>query len=199
MGTEEEQKAETQRKELRRKNFQRTVMKHSCAAITLLGSFLYFSYTYAPFSTPSATKTTLLNRLVFALRWQLPCAASILIFIIITGNTRFLTSAINPLDLQDQGPVNVLGRILDNSEQQFLIHFVAIITMATIVEASSLQLIPAFSILFVIGRTAFTIGYLIHPMQRAFGMSINIWSVNSITVFCMYHLIKDGFDQDLSG
>ena len=47
---------------------------------------------------------------------------------------------------------------------------VAWVALAVTLPHQQLVLIPVMAVLFVVGRTAFWIGYLVYPMGRAFGM-----------------------------
>ena len=46
--------------------------------------------------------------------------------------------------------------------------------LALVLPHASLVLIPALATLFLVGRASFWIGYLLHPMGRAFGMVLTV-------------------------
>jgi hypothetical protein len=46
--------------------------------------------------------------------------------------------------------------------------------MAPVLPRGELVLLPAMAFLFALGRIAFWIGYLLHPLARAFGMVLTV-------------------------
>ena len=191
MGSEAENKA------TKIKRNKKIVDLSSYAAALFVSIYLYASYNFKLFPALEESKASLINRVVFALRWQLPGAFFVLATIITIARIRYYTPAANPVESQSQDPVLIPGKILQNSVEQFLINAFVILTLSTILEASSLHMIPAYSILFLIGRFVFAVGYLIDPMQRSLGIAINFLSIVPLTLFCLYRLCSRGFTQNL--
>src|SRR5262249_4151782 len=94
----------------------------------------------------------------------------LLLGILAETNVRFFSGAIHPTLKKEDLAMQINGRVVNNTLQQFILFLVA--TTALCVNASSTQmrLIPAATIVFIVARMAFWIGYRIHPLYRAFGM-----------------------------
>ena len=111
------------------------------------------------------------DRLGLAAHWLLLPALVLVAMLVVVGNSRFLSEAIDPtLHKEDQRMV-VDGRVADNTVQQFLMFVVGLLALAVSLPARSLSVIPAVTITFVIARLVFWFGYRIHPLYRAPGFS----------------------------
>ncbi len=64
----------------------------------------------------------------------------------------------NPLDPKNQGSTEVLGRILTNTVEQFVMFVVATLSLSTYLNPDQMKIIPIFVILWVIGRLLFQFG-----------------------------------------
>jgi hypothetical protein len=111
------------------------------------------------------------DRLAFAAKWIAIAAAPLFFAIVAVGNRRFLTEAIDPLLGKESPAMIVNGRVVDNNVQQYLLFVVAAFAVAAAADGPQLGLVSAASLLFIVFRFAFWIGYRIHPLYRAFGMS----------------------------
>ena len=111
------------------------------------------------------------ERLAFAAKWVAVAAIPLFCAIVAVGNERFLTAAIDPTLGKESGKMIVNGRVVDNTVQQYLLFAVAALAVAASGTGPELRLIPAAAVVFVAMRFAFWVGYRIHPLYRAFGMS----------------------------
>jgi hypothetical protein len=66
--------------------------------------------------------------------------------------------------------MQINGRVVDNTLQQFTLFFVATTALCVNASSSQMRLIPAATFAFIVARMAFWIGYRIDPLYRAFGM-----------------------------
>jgi hypothetical protein len=87
------------------------------------------------------------------------------------GNARFASEGINPLLPTDNPKIVVNGRVATNTLEQTFIFVIALGALSTLLAAGHLGLLIACTIVFVIARLAFWIGYRIHPLYRSAGMA----------------------------
>jgi hypothetical protein len=81
-------------------------------------------------------------------------------------------------------------RYNQNTLEQTVLACIAWACLAVMLPRTQLALIPAMATLFAIGRAAFWIGYLIHPMGRAFGMALTAFP--TIAAYLMLALRLSG-------
>jgi len=111
------------------------------------------------------------SRIVYALQANAFAVLPLLIAVMVVGNDRFLSAAIDPTLGKENLTTQINGRVADNTLQQFVLFFVATMALSTSLHAETMRLIPAAAMVFVVARAAFWIGYRIHPLYRAFGMA----------------------------
>jgi len=111
------------------------------------------------------------DRLSFAAKWLALAAAPVFLAIIAVGNGRFLSEAIDPTAGKESRAMIVTGRVVDNSLQQYVLLFAATMALAATANGTQLGLVSAASVIFVVSRFAFWIGYRIEPVYRAFGFA----------------------------
>ena len=111
------------------------------------------------------------ERLAFAAKWVAVAAAPLFFAIVAVGNARFASEAIDPTLGRESREMVVNGRVADNTVQQYLLFVAAAFAVASSASGPQLSLVAAASLLFVCFRFAFWVGYRIHPLYRAFGMS----------------------------
>ena len=102
---------------------QKIVLTNILCACVLLFCFGVIA-AYYPFPKPHLP--TLLDRLVFTLRWLIVSLSTVFAGIIWVANTRFRTSAINPLNRSGTKYVEIRSRYLQNTVEQFLLHSVSL-------------------------------------------------------------------------
>lgn len=130
-----------------------------------------------------------IDRIVFALRANAFAILPLFFGIIAVGNGRFLSDAINPLAHAESTAMEINGRVVDNTFQQTFIFFVGTLALSTMLTTSSLKVIAALTIVFVLARIAFWVGYRINPLYRAFGMGATAYLNLGILVTVLYHLV----------
>lgn len=111
------------------------------------------------------------ERLAYALGANVFALVPFFVMLIVVGNERFLSAAIDPTRHAEDMKMEIHGRVADNTLQQNFVFAVASLALSTVVPAQYLQVVWAAAIWFVIARTAFWIGYRIHPLYRAPGMA----------------------------
>jgi hypothetical protein len=111
------------------------------------------------------------SRLAYTLEANAFAVLPLLIGIIAVGNGRFLSEAIDPTLRKENRAMEINGRVVENTLQQYLLYMVATLALSVNLTADQIRVIPATAIVFVVARIAFWIGYRIHPLYRAFGMA----------------------------
>jgi hypothetical protein len=136
----------------------------------------------------NAKSLALENRLVFTLQLSfidlLPLFSAILAVI----NRRIRTIAINPMDSRGHALVEQRQRILQNTLEQLIIKLILSLTLCTVLRSNELIILPVFTVLFVLGRFTFALGY---PNYRSFGMAMNIISAAFVTILIGYRLFVE--------
>ncbi|WP_051531408.1 MAPEG family protein [Sphingomonas sp. URHD0057] len=110
-------------------------------------------------------------RLAYALKWAVVAAVPFFAMIVVVGNERFLSEAIDPTLHKEDAKMQVNGRVADNAQQQLLLFVIGLLALSVSMPFERLSFVPALAITFVIARIIFWIGYRIHPLYRAPGFS----------------------------
>ena len=119
--------------------------------------------------------TDLGGRLGYALKANAFAAIPLMVGTITVGNNRFLSEAIDPtLHKEDQATL-INGRVLDNTLQQYVLFVIATMALSVSLAPAEIKVIAAATIVFIVARFAFWIGYRIHPLYRAFGMASTMY------------------------
>ena len=111
------------------------------------------------------------ERIAYAAKWIALASAPLFFAVAAIGNARFLSEAIDPTLGKESRAMIINGRVVDNTVQQYLLFAAASLAVAASASGPELGLVAGAAILFVLFRFAFWIGYRIHPLYRAFGMS----------------------------
>jgi hypothetical protein len=118
-----------------------------------------------------AIADTMGDRLAYALRANMVAIVPFFIMLITIANSRFLSEAIDPTRRAESRAMEIDGRVADNTLQQNFVFVVATLAVSTLIPLHLLQVVWACTIVFVIARCVFWIGYRINPLYRAPGMS----------------------------
>ena len=96
------------------------------------------------------------------------------------------------MDAKNQGNTVVLGRILANTVEQFLLFTSSTLILSIYLIPDQMRLIPIFVVTWVIGRMVFDYGYKISPLYRGPGFALTlIPTVVSLTLLA-YHQYQQG-------
>jgi hypothetical protein len=125
-------------------------------------------------------------RLAYALKANVFALVPFFIMLIVIGNKRFLSDAIDPTRNAESAAMSIDGRVADNTLQQQLVFAVASLALSTIVPLGYLQLVWACAIWFVVARCLFWLGYRLHPLYRAPGMSGTAYLNLFIILYVLY-------------
>jgi hypothetical protein len=114
---------------------------------------------------------SLSDRIAFSLQLNVIAVLPFFVMVITVANSRFGSDAINPLDQRETVSQEIDGRVVDNTLQQNFAFLIGTLALATVLPASRLQILVAMTIVFVLARAAFWIGYRLGPLYRAPGMA----------------------------
>lgn len=128
-------------------------------------------------------------RLAYALAANVFAVLPFFIMLIIVSNERFLSNAIDPTLHAESARMEIDGRVVENTLQQNFVFFVATLALSTVVPFQYLQVILACALVFVVARCLFWLGYRMHPLYRAPGMSATAYLNLGIIAYVLYHLI----------
>ena len=131
---------------------------------------------------------SLYERLAFTLRMNALAVIPFFVMIIFVGNGRFLSDAIDPTKHLETKSIEINGRVADNTLQQNLVFFIGTLSLCTFLDATSIKLISALTIVFILARIVFWIGYRIDPLYRAPGMSSTAYMNLGILAATVYFL-----------
>jgi hypothetical protein len=127
-------------------------------------------------------------RLAYTLRANVFALIPFFIMIMMVGNERFFSDAIDPTRHAENRVMEINGRVADNTLQQNFVFAVATHAASTIVPSHYLQVVWACAIWFVIARFAFWVGYRIYPLYRAPGMAGTAYMNLALILYVLYHL-----------
>ena len=128
-------------------------------------------------------------RLAYALGANVFALIPFFIMLMMVGNQRFLSDAIDPTRHAESAAMEIDGRVADNTLQQNFFFAVATLALSTIVPSQYLQVVWACAIWFVIARFGFWVGYRLYPLYRAPGMAGTAYMNVGIILYVLYHLI----------
>lgn len=111
------------------------------------------------------------DQIAYALKWDALAAVPFFLMLVTVGNARFFSEAIDPTLHKEDANTIVDGRVADNTTQQLLLFVVGSLALSVNLSANHLPIIGTAAITFAFMRTAFWIGYRIHPLYRAFGFA----------------------------
>lgn len=129
------------------------------------------------------------DRLGYALRANVVALLPLFIMIITIANSRFLSEAIDPTRHAESPTMLVDGRVAENTLQQNFVFAVASLAMSTLVSPGNLQVVWACTIVFVVARCAFWMGYRVNPLYRAPGMSATGYLNLGMIGYVLYRLM----------
>lgn len=142
---------------------------------------------YYPFPKPRLP--TLLDRIVFTLRWLIVSLFTVFAGIIWVANTRFRTSAINPLNQSGAKYVEISSRYLQNTVEQFLLHAFSLVVLATYLSEENMLLVPLLVVIFSIARLSSQWVTPLSLTREDWGLSWHftqqLWSLHFVCIVCL--------------
>ncbi len=133
------------------------------------------------------------DRLALAVRWLLVPGFALFVGIGMTANQRFLKSdAIDGERRVESKGFEINLRYNLNTLEQLALATVAWTSLALVLPARDLAVIPRLAILFGVGRALFWLGYLYAPWARAYGMGLTAYPTFGALVWLAWHALAGG-------
>jgi uncharacterized membrane protein YecN with MAPEG domain len=165
---------------------QRGVIKGILTAISLIAITFVLTIFFFPSTSPDSFPETL----IFSLKWDLLIALSLTINIAMLAKHRFFSEQ----DIDGGGQANnseeakILQSTLQNTlEQSTLAFLIHTIWSATLPQC--INIIPAATILFIIGRILFWKGYRHGAQSRALGFALTFYPSALMTLCLIFQMI----------
>jgi hypothetical protein len=114
------------------------------------------------------------SRLAYVAHWLILPGLTLLAGIIAAGRRGFFPDAIDGTRTPASHSLEINLRYNQNTLEQTVLAAIAWTALAPLLTRDELVLIPMLASLFALGRIAFWIGYLLHPLARAFGMVMTV-------------------------
>ncbi len=130
------------------------------------------------------------DRLAFALQLNAFAMLPLLASFITVGNNRFLSDAIDPTLHKESLATEINGRIVENTLQQSILFLAGTLALSVSLTGPQMRVIAAATLVFVVARLAFWIGYRIHPLYRAFGMAATGYLNIGILAFAIWKTLR---------
>jgi hypothetical protein len=130
------------------------------------------------------------TRLAYTLQMNAFAILPLLIGIIVVSNDRFLSEAIDPTLHKESVSTQINGRVVDNTLQQSMLFLVGTLALSVNLTGAQMRVIPAVTVVFVVARIAFWIGYRIRPLYRAFGMAATAYLNAGILAFAFWNFLR---------
>jgi hypothetical protein len=128
-------------------------------------------------------------RLVFTLKMNAFAILPLFVGIAAVANGRFASAAIDPLRHAEIRAIEINGRFVDNTLQQNFVFLVGTLALSIFLDAQSIKLVAALTIVYILARIVFWIGYRIDPLYRAPGMAATSYLNLGILLSLFYFLI----------
>jgi hypothetical protein len=126
------------------------------------------------------------SRLIYTLHANAFAALPLLAGIIVVGNNRFLSEAIDPTMQKEDRATQINGRVVENTLQQFVLFVIGTMALSPSLTAEQMRIVPATVIVFIGSRIAFWVGFRISPLYRAFGMAATGYLNVGILAFALW-------------
>jgi uncharacterized MAPEG superfamily protein len=110
------------------------------------------------------------DKLEYVAAWEALFGILIMLAVMAIGNHRF-SGTQQERHGYDSDALRVKKNFLQNSLEQSFIMVLLHLGLLKHLTAETVALIPVSTVLFMIGRLAFYVGYMIHPPYRAFGFA----------------------------
>lgn len=155
-------------------------------------SVLYGGY-YTCHSIPVPKSNSLEDKVIFYIRCCVfPCAVLLFLSIMNVANKRRTTPAVNPLAGKEHYLV-VEKNFLTNTVEQTLVFLMINLTLTTYLDSAEMKILPIYTLLWLVARFFFRIGYGINPKYRSFGMLISVETSVVFIGVIFYLMYNRGF------
>lgn len=138
---------------------------------------------------PVTVQLTLEQRIAFAIRCTLVASWTLVAGILAVASKRFTSEAIDPISGAEPPTLRIHARYLQNTLEQLILFCISSTALATLLEAEELKLLVVATLVFILGRVAFWIGYLKNPLLRIPGFNATFYTNVGMMVYATYKII----------
>ena len=142
---------------------------------------------------------TVADRMVFTIRWLCLSILPLVGGIIYVGNLRFLymQAPKNDASARMEETLQRHHHCLQDTFLQTFVHCIVMLSLSTFLEEHAMKIPPILTILFILGRLAFWVGYVHRPLARAFGFFLTFSPTVFSLGYCILRLFWKGTGWDL--
>ena len=130
------------------------------------------------------------DRLDYALTWLLLPGLSLLIGVIGASRRGFYKDAIDGTRTPASPALEINLRYNQNTVEQVLLAAIAWIGLALRLPQDMMFLFPVLAVVFLAGRIAFFVGYMITPIGRAYGMVLTVFPTLLAYLWLTWELVR---------
>ena len=166
-----------------------SVRKQIATSVAISSTVFVVSYLYLPINTSHLKD--LPDRLALTISCLFVSSFSIFVGIFGVFNVRGNTNAIDPVEGGSENLVFVPNQILRNTTEQFLLHFIAMMTLTLFLEGASMKVIPILCGIFLVARIVYQVGYMASAMSRGYGFASTFLPTVAVYLFCSFRIFKN--------
>lgn len=167
---------------------QRWILAQAVAAFVVLsGVWSFQDHILRSLPLPSDTVE---DRLALVVQWLLLPGLTLFAGIFAMASGRFFNGATDGSRTPASHGLEINLRYNLNTLEQVVLAAIAWAGLALALPHAQLNLIPLLAILFVVGRAAFWMGYLFHPVARAFGLLLTFAPTCVGYLWLLFRMVK---------
>lgn len=172
-------------------------LRDTVIAVALSLAVILIGCNYVIYKMPPLP--TVADRIVFTLRFLCLSMLPLVGGIIYVGNLRFIFIQTPKSDVSAmlEETLDRHTYCLQDTFLQTFVHCVIMLSLSTFLEESAMKLTPILTILFILGRVAFWVGYVHRPLARAFGFALTFFPTLLSLCYCVIRLFWKGTGWDL--
>lgn len=166
---------------------QRAVRLGILTGLLAAGVIALVAYALLP---PVPEPTSLAHRLAFALRCTLLASWTLVAGILVVATKRFTSEAIDPIDGAESRALKVHRRYVQNTLEQLTLFGISSTVLATLLDGGELKVLVVATLVFVLGRLAFWMGYLKDPLLRIPGFNATFYTSVGMMLYATYKIVS---------
>lgn len=167
--------------------YMQALLAFATVAVTLYVGYYHCQCIPVPQSTEFTAKV------IYTFRCMIPALVVLLLSVLGVIYDRVTKAVADPLSGCEH-IIQLSKNHLSNTMEQFSIMFLSTIILITFLESpEEMRLVPLYSLLFVIGRILFRVGYGINSGFRVWGIHVNLYSSCFVIGLILYSVATQGF------
>lgn len=164
---------------------QRIVRLGIVVGLLSAGAIAGLSFALLP---PVQVQPTLEHRIAFALRCTLVASWTLVAGILAVASKRFTSEAIDPITGTESPALRIHVRYVQNTLEQLALFCISSLALATLLGAEEMKVLVVATLVFILGRVAFWIGYLKNPLLRIPGFNATFYTNVGMMIYATYKL-----------